>query len=189
MSTKKAIIIAVITVVTSLMLFSACVAALSDGPSLPASQGVESSQGLEAEPAYKPTQSPVVEESQVTAVQGGETATDNGVSVLSEPLRLQKGTIGSDKYFCSLITMENGSSASVSYNIFYWNLKNPEGYESNIDVFGSNKMLGSGDLSPGSKVKGDVCFKFDSIQSGQYTLTLQALFGDGPEMQWVHQVG
>lgn len=188
MTIKRVSIIALITVGVVFLLAVSCVAALSDAQGEASGGEVVSEVPVAGDVLSAPTESPLIEVPQVMEARGGNTINDNEVYVLSEPLRLQRGTLGSDKYLCSMVTMENKSPEPVSYNIFYWKLKNPEGFETNTDVFGSENMLGSGDLPSGEKVKGDVCFNFPEMVSGEYTLTLNSMFGSGPSMQWKHTV-
>lgn len=136
-----------------------------------------------AAPAPVAPQAPAVQ--QQTRFNVGETANVNGLQIKVGPLESMGNTFG--PLLCSPVEMKNDSLTSKSYNIFYWELKRPDDRVDNATVFGDD-LLGSGDLAPGDRVVGNVCFDRKDGQKGEYRIRHEALFS-GVKTEWTAVIG
>ena len=108
-----------------------------------------------------------------TVVNAGEAATIRDVTVTATPLVAGDSTLGPT--VCSSVTLTNGSSSTVSFNLFDWSLQQPSGTIINSGFLGSSDILHSGDIVPGGMASGDVCFDADPSVSGQYILLYEPM--------------
>lgn len=91
---------------------------------------------------------------------------------------LTPGDATLQKTLCSTVTYQNGGSDTASFNGgFDWKLQDPNGAIMTTGLLGSDNLLTAGQLVPGGKTSGDVCF--DAPQgspSGTYVLLLDPSF-------------
>jgi hypothetical protein len=57
-----------------------------------------------------------------------------------------------------------------------------------LTIGGSSNTLNSGDLAPGGKVNGDVCFENKSGTSGQFVVLYEASFFSNDRVAWLNKV-
>jgi hypothetical protein len=92
--------------------------------------------------------------------------------------KLAPGDATIQKTLCSTVTYQNGGSDTASFNGgFDWKLQDPNGAIIMTGLLGSDNLLNAGQLVPGGKTSGDVCF--DAPQgslSGTYILLLDPTF-------------
>ncbi|MCE3554429.1 DUF4352 domain-containing protein [Pseudonocardia sp. RS11V-5] len=100
------------------------------------------------------------------SVQAGGTVTIDGLAVTSTPLR--RGASTFEKTLCTTLTYANGGSRNTSFGMFDYKLQDPKGAIVNPTFFGGGTALDSGDLAPGGKVSGDVCFEDKANAKGLY---------------------
>lgn len=85
-------------------------------------------------------------------------------------------------YYCSTVTYVNNGSDNVSFNSFDWKMTDTEGVEVSTGFGGTRNYLGSGELRPGGKKSGDVCFDKQGAGTPQGIIYRGGLF-DSP-VQW-----
>ena len=153
-------------------------------PTETAAEGLHQSQQGEETQTQEPTQAvapadaePAVsfpgQQKDDTVVNAGEAATIRDVTVTATPLIAGDSTLGPT--VCSSVTLTNGSSSTVSFNLFDWSLQQPSGTIINSGFTGSPNILHSGDIVPGGTASGDVCFDADPSVSGQYIVLYEPI--------------
>lgn len=87
------------------------------------------------------------------------------------------------KGFCAPVTYVNGSDEAKQFNMFDWKMGNSDGVVLSPTFIGGdpNKSLGSGDLNPGGKRSGTVCFE-DKGKATPTTVTYDRFIG--PSHDW-----
>jgi hypothetical protein len=123
-------------------------------------------------------------------VQAGESVTtDSKIAMTATKLTPGDATI--HKTLCSTVTYQNGGSDTASFNGgFDWKLQDPNGAIIMTGLLGSNNLLNAGQLVPGGKTSGDVCF--DAPQgspSGTYVLLLDPTFRfTSDRIAWINKI-
>jgi hypothetical protein len=123
-------------------------------------------------------------------VQAGESVTtDSKIAMTATKLTPGDSTI--HKTLCSTVTYQNGGSDTASFNGgFDWKLQDPNGAIIMTGLLGSNNLLNAGQLVPGGKTSGDVCF--DAPQgspSGTYVLLLDPTFRfTSDRIAWINKI-
>lgn len=103
----------------------------------------------------------------------GMTVDVDGLVLTAGPLMRTTGPSG--PLVCSTIVYQNDTGAQVGYNgLFDWKLQTPDGATENVQPSGGARRLGSGDLTPGGKVAGNVCFD-DPGLSGDHVVVHDVL--------------
>lgn len=64
------------------------------------------------------------------------------------------------------VLLENIGQETIPYNLFYFELKDSEGFESNTTIYTGDGGFSSGDLPPGDKVRGIVAFEVKESATG-----------------------
>ena len=108
--------------------------------------------------------------------QAGEAVNADGLTVTTTPLKPGDSTLG--KTLCTTVTYNNGTDEPATFNGgFDWKMQDPNGTILMTGLSGSRNMLSAGQIAPGGKATGDVCF--DAPQgspSGQYVVLLDPSF-------------
>lgn len=140
--------------------------------------------------AHSPSPSPSTmdEPAPVGAAPDPSTSTPYGESWETDGLTLKAGeaiptqTFGMNG-FCVPVTYLNTSTETQPFNLFDWKLTNTDGVVLSPTFTGGNpdKALGSGDLNPGGKRAGEVCFE-DKGTATPKVITYARTFG--PSHDW-----
>lgn len=121
-----------------------------------------------------------------TVAKAGDAVTKDDLVVTTTAIKKGDSTFG--KTLCSTMTYQNNKKDSVSFNAFDWKLQDPNGTILTTTFGGSNNALNSGDLAPGGKVTGDVCFDNKSGASGQYVVLYQGNIFSGDRIAWLNKI-
>lgn len=95
-------------------------------------------------------------------------------TVTSAPIAKGDATFG--KTICTATTMSNGSKETISFNAFDWKLQTPSGTILNPGFTGSDNTLNSGEIAPGGKASGDVCFDNKKAEAGKFVVLYEPVF-------------
>lgn len=95
-------------------------------------------------------------------------------TVTSAPIAKGDATFG--KTICTATTLSNGSNETISFNAFDWKLQTPSGTILNPGFTGSKNTLNSGEIAPGGKASGDVCFDNKNAEAGQFVVLYEPVF-------------
>lgn len=97
-----------------------------------------------------------------------------------------------DQFFgpqlCTSVTLENRDDKAQTYGIFAWKIQTPSGDVKDTAISDSNNKYGNGDLVPGGKKTGRVCFD-NPKESGTYVVLWQPdLFSSDARGAWINKV-
>lgn len=106
--------------------------------------------------------------------QAGAPVTIGDATVTSAPIAKGDATFG--KTICTATTLSNGSKETISFNAFDWKLQTPSGTIVTTGFAGSKNMLSSGEIAPGGKASGDVCFDNKNAEAGQFVVLYEPVF-------------
>jgi Domain of unknown function (DUF4352) len=120
-----------------------------------------------------------------TIAKAGDAVNKDDLVLTTTALKAGDSTFG--KSLCSRMTYQNNKKDAVSFNAFDWKLQDPNGAILTTTIGGSSNLLNSGDLAPGGKVSGDVCFDNKSGASGQYVLLYQGNVFSGDRIAWLNK--
>ena len=95
-------------------------------------------------------------------------------TVTSAPIAKGDATFG--KTICTAVTLSNGSKETISFNAFDWKLQAPSGTILTTGFAGSKNMLSSGEIAPGGKASGDVCFDNKNAEAGKFVVLYEPVF-------------
>jgi hypothetical protein len=95
-------------------------------------------------------------------------------TVTSAPIAKGDATFG--KTICTAETLSNGSKETISFNAFDWKLQAPSGTILTTGFAGSKNMLSSGEIAPGGKTSGDVCFDNKNAEAGKFVVLYEPVF-------------
>lgn len=95
-------------------------------------------------------------------------------TVTSAPIANGDATFG--QTICTATTLSNGSKETISFNAFDWKLQTPSGTILNPGFTGSKNTLNSGEIAPGGKASGDVCFDNKNAEAGQFVVLYEPVF-------------
>ncbi len=84
---------------------------------------------------------------------------------------------------CSDVTLVNRDSTAQSYNIFSWKLQDADGGVLDSNLSGT---LSSGEVAPGGRAKGTVCFK-DPEAKGLKVLIWEPDFSSRNRAVWLNK--
>jgi Domain of unknown function (DUF4352) len=118
-------------------------------------------------------------------VPSGQSATLDGLTLSSSQVKVGDRLFG--KRLCTNVSYANGASRAVSFNGFDWKLQDPNGTILTMTIGGSNDTLNSGELAPGGKVSGDVCFEDKGPTSGQWVVLYEKSFFSNGRVAWLNQ--
>lgn len=123
-----------------------------------------------------------------TGVQAGGSATSDGVTTTSSPLRNadQFGTA----YLCTQVTIKNDSDKAASFNAaFDWKLQDPSGTTRMASLLGSENDLSAGEVAPGGTTTGDVCFESSQgAPPGTYVVLFDPSFSlSSDRIGWINE--
>lgn len=105
----------------------------------------------------------------------GDAVNADGLTVTATPLKAGDGTLG--KTLCTTATYNNGTKAAAQFSLIDWKLQDPNGTILNTGFTGSSNMLSTGQIAPGGKAAGDVCFTApQGSPPGQYVVLLDPTF-------------
>ncbi len=86
---------------------------------------------------------------------------------------------------CITVSYENTSpDEEASFNTFDWELRDTEGVEVTSGFTGSDDILGSGNLRPGGRKSGDVCFDSQGSGTPESVVYTGSLFGGREDLLW-----
>jgi hypothetical protein len=119
-----------------------------------------------------------------TVTQAGAPVEKDGLVLTSSAIKPGDSTFG--KTLCTSVSYNNGADKSVSFNGFDWKLQDPNGTILSMTIGGSDNTLNSGDLAPGGKVSGDVCFENKGAAAGQYVVLYQGNIFSGDRIAWLN---
>ncbi|WP_181781932.1 DUF4190 domain-containing protein [Pseudonocardia pini] len=102
------------------------------------------------------------------ALPAGGTVTFDGLAVTSTPLRAGDSTF--ERTLCTTVSYANGGTSTASFSMFDFELQDPAGAILSPTFFGGGKGLDTGELAPGGKVSGDVCFEDKAQTNGVYVV-------------------
>ncbi|GAA2849548.1 hypothetical protein GCM10010472_03190 [Pseudonocardia halophobica] len=108
------------------------------------------------------------------ALAAGGTVTFDGLAVTSTPLRAGDSTF--EKTLCTTVSYANGGTSTASFSVFDFELQDPAGAILSPTFFGGGKGLDTGELAPGGKVSGDVCFEDKARTNGVYVVLEPNMF-------------
>ncbi|PZS32772.1 MAG: hypothetical protein DLM61_06315, partial [Pseudonocardiales bacterium] len=121
-----------------------------------------------------------------TVAKAGDAVNKDNLVLTTTVIKKGDSTFG--KTLCSTMTYQNNQKGPVSFNAFDWKLQDPNGTILTTTIGGSDNTLNSGDLAPGGKVTGDVCFDNKSSASGQYVVLYQGSIFSGDRIDWMNKV-
>ena len=144
-----------------------------DGPVATTTPGAPAA--AEKDPSAPPA-FPGAKDDDVVVQAGESVTTDSKITMTATKLTPGDATI--QKTLCSTVTYQNGGSDTASFNgVFDWKLQDPNGAIVMSGLLGSDNALNSGQLTPGGKTTGDVCFEApQGSPSGTYVLLLDPSF-------------
>lgn len=119
--------------------------------------------------------------------QAGEPVTTDGLTATSAALAPGDATLG--RTLCTTASLSNGTDGVLAFNgMFDWKMQDPNGTILMPALTGSNNMLSAGEMAPGGKATGDVCF--DAPQgspAGQYVVFFDPAFRfTGDRIAWLN---
>jgi hypothetical protein len=118
---------------------------------------------------------------QQTEFEAGQAADIEGLVIAAGPLKKVSQQFGSP-VVCSDVNYENRSDENRDYNGgFDWKLQDPNNVI--VSPTFADGVLSAGQLAPGGKVAGKVCFN-DPKLSGQYTIVNDALDLSNTQVRW-----
>lgn len=123
-----------------------------------------------------PVAPPVVK--QGTSALLGQPLTNDGVQVLASPLFEGKDSFG-DPRVCSTVEYQNKGSDSTRLSMFDWKLQTPDGVAINPTIGGTDNDLPYGDIIPGGRASGDICFDEAFAEEGFVLIYEPSLWSDG----------
>lgn len=101
--------------------------------------------------------------------EAGATLVLDELSITAAALDEGDSTFG--ETLCATVSYVNGGTDAVSFGAFDWSMQNPSGAIVTITFFGgAGDFLPSGELAPGGRTSGEVCFEDANPSSGQYVL-------------------
>jgi hypothetical protein len=113
----------------------------------------------------------------------GQTADSSGLQLTATAPK-PVTEIGSS-YYCTTVTYVNNTGDQASFNAFDWKMTDTEGVEVDTTIGGTRNYLGSGELRPGGRKSGDVCFSKQGDGTPQGITYRGGLFGT--PVQWQKQ--
>jgi hypothetical protein len=115
----------------------------------------------------------------------GQAIDENGVRLTTTKLVVTHQQYAPEQ-MCTTASYVNTGSTQTSYNQFDWKLQTPAGaiLSPGISFSDPSKTLNSGQLAPGGKVSGTVCWDTPAT-SGTYQVQHQgSIFANGPQAVW-----
>ncbi|MBN9735768.1 MULTISPECIES: DUF4190 domain-containing protein [unclassified Pseudonocardia] len=141
-------------------------------PSGPATAGVENADRTYSAPApARPT----------SGAPGDTLTTRDGLELTTTPLRDRSDFMGPVR--CTDVTYRNTGSGTASFNIWDWQLQDPDGVIRRISI-GSDNDLSSGQLAPGGTVSGQVCFDAKADATGTWTVIYEGGLFSSEDLTW-----
>ncbi len=122
---------------------------------------------------------------------GGDTLTVADMQVTATALTPGDSVLGG-RTLCSTVTYTNTGSTPGNFNGgFDWKLQDPAGAALMTGFSGSdpNSLLSAGDLAPGGKTSGEVCFDRKGAAAGQYVLLYDPMNFSPTRGAWINLVG
>lgn len=164
-----AVIVAIIVTAVSALFLDAVNQGIEESGAAPVNPGTnEEAPEPQAEEQSEAGQFPGQQPNDVV-VEAGESVTFAGATVTAEALEEQSDDIGGE-YLCTVVSYVNDSDEQVSYNLLDWQLQNPEGNIKDSTFTAREDELSSGELAPGGKTSGEVCFEGSEDEAGQYVV-------------------
>lgn len=120
----------------------------------------------------------------------GETISQNDLAITTTPLETRQSQY-SPTQLCTTITIENNSDQQQSFNMFDWQMQDPNGAsQSGMPPFDSSGSgLSSGEIAPGGQTTGDICFEGDpATMPGEYVVLYQGNIFVSDRLGWVNQL-
>ncbi|MBP1054544.1 DUF4352 domain-containing protein [Rhodococcus qingshengii] len=169
------------------LLFVGCVAAVAGGGDEQATvvdnNGSSSADSESAASLDFPGKS-----SKDTGADAGATVDKKGVQITAAPLESAERSYGGS-LLCTNVTIVNGTDKQQRFNGYFdWKLQDPNGVSKDATFVTGRSTLESGELAPGGRVAGDVCFD-DPAASGQYVVLMETLLSfDSSRIGWINQI-
>lgn len=119
---------------------------------------------------------------------GGDTLTVGDMQVTASGLTPGESVLGST--LCSTVTYTNTGSTTGTFNgVFDWKLQDPAGAALLTGFSGSSSMLSAGELTPGGRTSGEVCFDNKAGAAGQFVLLYDPMDFSSTRGAWLDEVG
>lgn len=126
------------------------------------------------------------------AGKAGEEINNDGLAITTTPLEAIKGKSSvTEPQLCTTINIVNGTKEAQSFNTFDWKLQDPNGSAKNSSFQGTTGGGGleSGELAPGGKTSGKICFDGDASKvPGTYVVLYEASFWSGQRWGWINEM-
>jgi hypothetical protein len=114
----------------------------------------------------------------------GDTLTVGDLKITATPLKAGDSTLGGT--LCSTVTYVNTGTGRESFNGgFDWKLQDPDGAALMTGFTGSSSMLSAGQLAPGGRTTGDMCFDDKAGAEGQYVLLFDPMSFSSERGAWI----
>lgn len=122
-----------------------------------------------------------------TPLQVGQTANLEGLQITVSPFK--STTQFGQKYLCTYVSYVNGTDRNVNYNGgFDWKLQDPNNNIVMTSFGGLDPSLSAGELAPGGKVNGNVCFNNPGLK-GTYRIQNEELISfSSNKTEWLAEV-
>jgi len=114
-------------------------------------------------------------------VAAGTTVDVEGLQVTASALEARNDY--GKRLLCTQVTYVNGRGEAASRNPFDWTLQDPNGAATSNWISTGGDPLRSGDLAPGGRASGDVCFE-DTRQDGDHKILYTANLFEDPAAAW-----
>lgn len=102
---------------------------------------------------------PAAGEGDATAARYGDRVTVGDLTLVADPLQDAELPFGGGPAACSTVAYENTGGAPAPFNLFDWSIQSAEGAITSPTFTGDDDLLGSGELVPGGRTAGRVCFE------------------------------
>lgn len=112
----------------------------------------------------------------------GQAADVDGLVLTVADLRDGDSTLGETT--CVTVTYENTTNVEQSFNTFDWQLRDTDGVEVTTGFTGSRDILGSGNLRPGGRKSGDVCFDDQGAGEPESVVYRGNVFAGNDDLVW-----
>ena len=94
-----------------------------------------------------------------------------GLAVSAAALVDRIAAPGDRPVLCSAVSLKNTADEALSYDSYNWNLQTPSGFIDYSSPWGSDNLAPSnGMVAAGGTISGDVCFPYESPETGQYVV-------------------
>ncbi|BCN52125.1 DUF4352 domain-containing protein [Prescottella equi] len=123
-----------------------------------------------------------------TGANAGATVDKKGLQITSSPLAAVEQKYGSP-LLCTMVTVVNNTGKQQDFSGYLdWKLQDPNGVAKDPTFAMDQNMLESGELAPGGRAEGNVCFNDPSVP-GQYVVLMEEFFSfNNARIGWINQI-